>query len=185
MMRQTLSDCGAIADVASEACAPVHSLELEPQIPGDWGHPELCSLPCIFAAKGMCTKGSSCAFCHLPHRKPQHLDKRGRNLLKAMAHAQRAALIVSIVESKAAAIGLGKEVSELLQELVSTCPSYSKVIRKVRFSRVVPTMENMSLRQLLSMAMACEIEGQSVFSETIKKHMEQMRASIKHSLTRH
>jgi len=183
MMTQTLADCGEIADAFSRPCPAL--VELEPQVPGDWGHPELCSRPCIFAAKGMCTSGSSCVFCHLPHSRPQLLDKRGRTLLKAMLHAERASLILSIVESKAASIGLGKEASQLLDELVSTCPNAFTGVRKAKFSRVAPAMENMMLRQLLLMASACEIEGHSVFSEIIKKHMDQMRLSITHSLMRH
>eukprot|EP00439_Symbiodinium_sp_Y106_P015872 s5057_g2.t1 len=44
---------------------------------GSFGHPEMCSRPCVYFTWGPCPKAAYCGFCHLAHRESTgKLDKR-------------------------------------------------------------------------------------------------------------
>ena len=65
------------------------------------GHPEMCTRPCLFFAAGQCQNRESCEFCHLPHnRRPTHLDKRNRELLKSFSSEEKLATILPILSEK-------------------------------------------------------------------------------------
>lgn len=69
--------------------------------PGSLGHPEMCTRPCLFFAAGQCQNRDSCEFCHLPHnRRPTHLDKRNRELLKSFSSEEKLATILPILSEK-------------------------------------------------------------------------------------
>lgn len=88
------------------------------QNPGSIGHPELCSRACLYFPLGKCTNGSNCAFCHMTHSKrATHLDKRHREMLRAMDFVERFALMLPILRMKLDSLERGKEVGEALDEL--------------------------------------------------------------------
>jgi len=167
----------ALEDAVPEPCVPAHKSELEIEIPGNWGHPELCGRPCIFFARGECTNGDSCRFCHLPHRKLPHFDKRGRALWKAMTPEQRGSLIAPLVMRKAAALQLEEQASELLKDVVHTNALGFTIVADKRLSGMKQSMENMSMRQLLSMAL--NGDGDAEGSQFARGHIDQMRLAIK------
>eukprot|EP00445_Apocalathium_hangoei_P094150 CAMPEP_0204248526 /NCGR_PEP_ID=MMETSP0361-20130328/99209_1 /ASSEMBLY_ACC=CAM_ASM_000343 /TAXON_ID=268821 /ORGANISM="Scrippsiella Hangoei, Strain SHTV-5" /LENGTH=458 /DNA_ID=CAMNT_0051221793 /DNA_START=111 /DNA_END=1488 /DNA_ORIENTATION=- len=72
---------------------------------GSVGHPELCSKPCLYFAMGSCDSGESCEYCHLAHpKRPAHLDKRHREMLRSMAPSEWAALVMPILQKKIEAL---------------------------------------------------------------------------------
>lgn len=86
--------------------------------PGNLGHPELCPRPCIYFARGMCTNEGNCDFCHLPHpRRPAHLDKSHRELLKRIPLAESVMMAMPILRGKARALSLPNGVAELFDQL--------------------------------------------------------------------
>jgi len=169
----------ALDDAVPEPCVPACKPDLETKIPGNWGHPELCNRPCIFFARGGCANGESCRFCHLAHSKAPHLDKRERALLKAMTSEQRASLIVPLVARKAAALQLQEQVSELLMEEFKTNALGFATLPENWPSGVMQSMEKMSMRQLLSMAVTGDARANGL--QTIKDHIDQMRLVMKDS----
>ena len=65
------------------------------------GHPEMCTRPCLFFSAGQCQNRSNCDFCHLPHtRRPTHLDKRNRELLRSLSNEEKLATILPILREK-------------------------------------------------------------------------------------
>lgn len=86
--------------------------------PGSRGHPELCPRPCLYYSTGQCANGSLCEFCHLPHpKRPVHLDKRHREVLKRMPFSACAAVILPILRERSRALQLSPEIPHLLDEL--------------------------------------------------------------------
>lgn len=86
--------------------------------PGSIGHPEYCPRACLFFPLGKCSNGNQCAFCHLPHAKrPTHLDKRHREMLKLMSFSECAALVVPIMRAKALTMNMGQEMLGLIEAL--------------------------------------------------------------------
>merc|ERR1712183_521510 len=82
-----------------------HSVEYDPSArptnPGSLGHPELCPRPCLYFTAGACANGRGCEFCHWPHpKRPAHLDKRRREILKAMTFPQIIEIMCPILMSK-------------------------------------------------------------------------------------
>ena len=67
---------------------------------GSLGHPEFCARPCIYAARGNCTSGDSCAFCHIPHKGTPKLDKKQRANLQEMQTAEVIELIIASLRCK-------------------------------------------------------------------------------------
>lgn len=67
---------------------------------GTVGHPEFCARPCIYAARGACTSGDRCAFCHIPHKGTPKLDKRQRANLQEMQNAEVIELILASLRCK-------------------------------------------------------------------------------------
>jgi len=106
----TSSDAGMIS---STDCSIAQASNL-----GSLGHPELCPRPCLYFARGQCANGSSCDFCHLPHpKRPSHLDKRHREMLKRMPFAESVSVAMPVLREKARSLSLRTEVMELLNEL--------------------------------------------------------------------
>jgi len=82
------------------------------------GHPELCPRPCMFFIKGLCQAGSQCDYCHLPHpKRAPHLDKRQRDLLKALPYEQRVRIVLPILRQKALQLDASPETSRLLDAI--------------------------------------------------------------------
>jgi len=88
------------------------------QNPGSFGHPEMCTRPCLFFAAGQCQNKDSCEFCHLPHnRRPTHLDKRNRELLKSFSSEETLATILPILSEKLQKYYSNSSALQLLMEL--------------------------------------------------------------------
>ena len=70
---------------------------------GSIGHPNLCTRPCLHVVAGrLCPLGKHCAHCHLLHRPVPKLDKWCRSTLEQMPRFQFLALMVELLQEKAA-----------------------------------------------------------------------------------
>lgn len=110
------------------------TLPVSPPNPGSIGHPEYCPRACLFYPQGKCTNGSQCGFCHLPHpKRPAHLDKRHREIVKSMTFSECAALVVPIMMSKVVTTNMGTEMMGLLEALLRVWPvGGSEVAKNLR-----------------------------------------------------
>lgn len=92
---------GEVADQKLEDSNAEEEADSQVRNPGSLGHPEMCTRPCLFFAAGQCQNRESCEFCHLPHnRRPTHLDKRNRELLKSFSSEEKLATILPILSEK-------------------------------------------------------------------------------------
>mmetsp|Transcript_101546 Transcript_101546/g.219241 ORF Transcript_101546/g.219241 Transcript_101546/m.219241 type:complete len:591 (-) Transcript_101546:134-1906(-) len=124
--------------------------------PGSVGHPELCTRPCLYFAGGGCANGITCEFCHLPHSKrPAHLDKRNRGLLKEMPQAECVALVLPILQAKVDEMNLGSDMMSLVNNIGDfTEAGSSHAARKGQTKEklgLLTALKAMSLRSLLMM----------------------------------
>jgi len=101
----------------------IAALELCGGNPGSIGHPDLCPRPCLFFAQGTCTNGTDCEFCHLPHpKRPAHLDKRHREMIKRMSLVQVGDMLLPILRDKIQGLQQDQGASlALLQDLATLC----------------------------------------------------------------
>jgi len=77
---------------------------LPPGVPseGSIGHPELCRRPCFYFAKGCCTNGKDCGYCHAQHtEKAPKLDKRQRLVLQSLPENMLLEMLMNRVQEKA------------------------------------------------------------------------------------
>eukprot|EP00747_Dinoflagellata_sp_TGD_P198841 gnl/TRDRNA2_/TRDRNA2_71957_c0_seq1.p1 gnl/TRDRNA2_/TRDRNA2_71957_c0~~gnl/TRDRNA2_/TRDRNA2_71957_c0_seq1.p1 ORF type:complete len:316 (+),score=46.42 gnl/TRDRNA2_/TRDRNA2_71957_c0_seq1:67-1014(+) len=123
--------------------------------PGSLGHPELCPRPCLYYASGKCTNGDACEFCHMPHlKRPAHLDKRHREMLKEMPFSECVQILLPIMKQKAQALSLGPEVVELIDSLGSAAGGAQSQASSTKRSRdlrsLLTALRSMSLRSLLT-----------------------------------
>jgi len=132
--------------------------------PGSMGHPELCPRPCLYFARGECVNENNCDFCHLPHpKRPSHLDKRHREMLKRMPLAESVSVAMPVLQEKVRSLSLGNSVMELLDKLeeVANCSvvngdhgtassSAPPVKRSVRSRNLQGAMRGITLRSLLT-----------------------------------
>eukprot|EP00927_Polykrikos_kofoidii_P083902 TRINITY_DN8711_c0_g1_i2.p1 TRINITY_DN8711_c0_g1~~TRINITY_DN8711_c0_g1_i2.p1 ORF type:complete len:1199 (-),score=213.45 TRINITY_DN8711_c0_g1_i2:57-3563(-) len=87
--------------------------------PGSFGHPELCSRPCLFNPTGDCKSGDSCDFCHMTHvKRPAHLDKRHREILKVMPFSRCIAVMEPILRDRVQSLRLSDNVVKALDGVV-------------------------------------------------------------------
>jgi len=92
---------GEVADQKLEDSNAEEEADSQVRNPGSLGHPEMCTRPCLFFAAGQCQNRESCKFCHLPHnRRPTHLDKRNREILKSFSSEEKLATILPILSEK-------------------------------------------------------------------------------------
>merc|ERR1712107_138712 len=116
-----------------------------------------CPRPCIYYPVGTCLNGDSCAFCHLPHpKRPVHLDKRRRDMLKGMPFAECAEAVLPILREKLEALDLASKVRpwlETLEEVVAQYPALKSSGRKSapkRAKTLTGALRAMTLRSLLT-----------------------------------
>ena len=119
--------------------------------PGSMWHPELCSRPCIYFASGSCIHGDACPFCHLPHeRRPPHLDKRNRKILKAISGAELYRVILPEVARKFADLSDGlPQLWATLSPHLFRVPDAGLPASRVD-NRFQAVFRNMTIRQLLN-----------------------------------
>jgi len=85
---------------------------------GSFGHPEMCSRPCIYFAWGPCPKGSYCGFCHLAHRESiGKLDKRQRRIFQKLGEAEMIGLILPHLLDRSKRFQNADDTQEVLQVL--------------------------------------------------------------------
>mmetsp|Transcript_19595 Transcript_19595/g.51977 ORF Transcript_19595/g.51977 Transcript_19595/m.51977 type:complete len:575 (+) Transcript_19595:103-1827(+) len=126
--------------------------------PGSVGHPELCTRPCLYFTTGSCNNGTTCEFCHLPHpKRPAHLDKRNREMLKAMPLSDCVALVLPILQAKVDELDLGPDMMMLVNQVgeaaqVGSTPSGRKNTTGSKDkASLLTALKAMSLRSLLMM----------------------------------
>lgn len=106
VVEKGMGDCGYVANrVVADTLLRIKTGDTlqsaVPNNPGSSGHPELCSRVCLYFASGNCTNGLNCGFCHAHHSgRSTHLDKRHRELLRAMDFKERLHLILPILREK-------------------------------------------------------------------------------------
>eukprot|EP00445_Apocalathium_hangoei_P002036 CAMPEP_0203856250 /NCGR_PEP_ID=MMETSP0359-20131031/10073_1 /ASSEMBLY_ACC=CAM_ASM_000338 /TAXON_ID=268821 /ORGANISM="Scrippsiella Hangoei, Strain SHTV-5" /LENGTH=382 /DNA_ID=CAMNT_0050772843 /DNA_START=73 /DNA_END=1221 /DNA_ORIENTATION=- len=143
----------ASADSPDALAAPMFESPICSQ--GSVGHPELCSRPCLYFAMGSCDKGESCEFCHMAHTKrPVHLDKRQRELLRSMSPWEWAALVLPILQKKIESLDDSLETKAMLIDIASSCGialgSVTLAVPQRSQRMMILTMRSMSLRSLLT-----------------------------------
>lgn len=125
-----------------------HDEQDVPENPGSVGHPELCPRPCLYFASGRCANGTTCNFCHLPHpKRPAHLDKRHRIMLKEMSFQDCLCMMLPILRQKLSTLACGPSVTDLLDSLegsvaASQVPAGTQALQTA--------LRAMSLRSLLT-----------------------------------
>jgi len=148
------------------------TLPVFPPNPGSFGHPEYCPRACLFYPLGKCTNGSQCGFCHLPHpKRPAHLDKRHREIVKSMTFSECAALVVPIMMSKVVTANMGTEMTGLLEELRVWPVGGSEVAKSLR--ALERSLWFLPFRTLASMlhAKVPDRTRERVMVDTIMLHM--------------
>lgn len=121
--------------------------------PGSMGHPELCPRPCLYFARGNCSQGMNCDFCHLAHSKrPSHLDKRNRDLLKSAHFVEVAALTVPLIRDRAKRLNFDPEALQILAQMEQCLVAFQGSIRSTRAMQALGNaLSSLTLRSLLAM----------------------------------
>jgi len=110
----------AISNVERSILAEDRDLGKAQFNPGSVGHPELCPRPCLYFPSGCCVNGQECNFCHFPHpKRPAHLDKRHRAMLRDMPFADCLTIVLPILKERTHALSFGPEVVCQLEALAS------------------------------------------------------------------
>mmetsp|Transcript_40110 Transcript_40110/g.103838 ORF Transcript_40110/g.103838 Transcript_40110/m.103838 type:complete len:387 (+) Transcript_40110:109-1269(+) len=122
---------------------------------GSVGHPELCSRPCLYFAMGSCESGTSCEYCHMAHSKrPAHLDKRHREMLRSMPPVEWAALVLPILQKKVESLDDTLVTRAMLGDIVAHCRipmgSESSCMPQRSQRMLILTLRSMSLMCLLN-----------------------------------
>ncbi|CAE8711014.1 unnamed protein product, partial [Polarella glacialis] len=129
-----------------------------PRSAGSVGHPELCKRPCLFFLAQKCTGGSACGYCHFPHDqlRPVQLDRNNRTLLRSMPAAVRLAVLLPLIQERAAETGLmaeiAKDVAMLEQRAECELSASARQVAQKQFSRLRIILRKQSLSMLLNLA---------------------------------
>jgi len=161
----TLAEAGSDSS-AHSVTATIAPIPADSRIsPGSWGHPDLCSRPCLYFAAGACTNGSNCEYCHLEHTKrPAHLDKRQRDTLRAITKSEWVALVMPILESRVLSLDSSPETTALVEQMLQVCDlelgSLSKSVAPQGQRMLMLTLRAMSVRALIaSVQRSCVAHG--------------------------
>lgn len=128
---------------------------------GSLAHPHLCSRPCLYFASGQCVNGGECGFCHLPHpRREAHLDKKYREILRAMLPGRASALLLPLLWEKMLDVRADEAARAIFHELAGLCGDGASLRRlPSAMSRgeraLLGTLRPMRLRSLLIAAQRC------------------------------
>mmetsp|Transcript_37475 Transcript_37475/g.120659 ORF Transcript_37475/g.120659 Transcript_37475/m.120659 type:complete len:385 (+) Transcript_37475:117-1271(+) len=128
---------------------------------GSVGHPELCNRPCLFAS-GTCINGNDCDYCHMAHpKRPSHLDKRHRELLRSLSEQEWGSLVMPIVQRKLVAVDDSPESQAILGDIAACCgiqlgsePAANAMLQRNQ-RMLILTLRSMSLKALLSTVQRC------------------------------
>mmetsp|Transcript_107541 Transcript_107541/g.286158 ORF Transcript_107541/g.286158 Transcript_107541/m.286158 type:complete len:333 (-) Transcript_107541:263-1261(-) len=151
-----------------------------PANPGSIGHPELCPRPCLYFPSGRCVNGEDCNFCHFPHpKRPAHLDKRHRAMLKEMRFADCVALVLPILKEKAQCLNFGPEVRQRLDALAVHSDGDAGYLAHQKPSRETSALRTalraMSLRSLLTTLHRAALPASSPDRAAIDDLLERLR----------
>lgn len=151
-----------------------------PANPGSIGHPELCPRPCLYFPSGRCVNGEDCNFCHYPHpKRPAHLDKRHRAMLKEMLFADCVALVLPILKEKAQTLNFGREVVQRLDALAVHAEGMAGDLTRQKPSRETSALRTalraMSLRSLLTTLHRAALPATSPERAAIDDLLEHLR----------
>jgi len=127
---------------------------------GSVGHPELCNRPCLYFAAGTCTNGKDCDYCHMVHSKrPAHLDKQHREMLRSMSAQEWASLVMPILRRKLESVNHSPETLSILADIASfggvQVGSEPAAMPRRSQRMLVLTLRSMSLKALLSAVQRC------------------------------
>ncbi|CAE7584855.1 ETFDH [Symbiodinium sp. CCMP2456] len=85
---------------------------------GSFGHPEMCSRPCVYFTWGPCPKAAYCGFCHLAHREPiGKLDKRQRKIFQKLGEAEMIELLLPHMLERSKRFQSADDANEVLDVL--------------------------------------------------------------------
>jgi len=136
---------------------PLAERERSPQLQllnaGSWGHPELCTRPCLYFATGECKNGRECDFCHLDHpRRPAHLDKRHRAMLQQLPLEECLSLLAPVLRQKVRLVTGCRAAMDMVESLatIDAPPGLGKPSQRRSNRQLAAAMEVMSLRMLLT-----------------------------------
>jgi len=125
--------------------------------PGSFGHPELCSRPCLYFKAGECSNGMECCFCHASHpTRAVHLDKYNRQTLQKMDLADRFVLMAPVLRSKLQLTEFGWRLIEDLDRVCKLVPNKPALPERVKCRHKRDTrsllcaLQGMSARSLLT-----------------------------------
>ncbi|CAL1173113.1 unnamed protein product [Cladocopium goreaui] len=146
---------------------------------GSYGHPNICSRPCILFLFNKCHKHDSCGFCHMPHEsKPPCLDKQQRDYLKVLPKVTFLKMLVPFVAKRVEGSELDAAVVlQLLKSEISVRSLSSSAPTVYTPRRIGLVLARMSLAGLVSTA--CTILPQDRFPKLMKKELERLRKVIR------
>jgi len=147
---------------------------------GSIGHPELCSRPCLYFVAGACGSGSSCEYCHLAHpKRPAHLDKRHREMLRNMSVEEWASLVLPVVHKRVQAVDDSEETRAMFWEIPKRCAIPFGVVPPTVAHRsqrmLMLTLRSMSLKTLLSTVQRGLADRSDIVEEAIEGLLQHLR----------
>mmetsp|Transcript_20142 Transcript_20142/g.51457 ORF Transcript_20142/g.51457 Transcript_20142/m.51457 type:complete len:532 (-) Transcript_20142:77-1672(-) len=144
---------------------------------GSVGHPELCKRPCIHFARGDCSAGANCIFCHLPHsgRSP-HLDKRHRDLLQKLPFCDRVALALPTIRRQVARLGITPEAKQLLEALGSFACSAKPARQNPATASLSSALGALSLRSLMTAVCKAADTPDWLKLDVLEEQLERIRS---------
>ena len=133
--------------------------DITPRVPLNWGsfgHPELCSRPCVYMCKGGgCSLGKACGYCHLPHEVARvNLDKKQRKFLSQMGSQERLVTFLPLFQRRAEETGLLPQAQTVIDFMAAELTDPDVEVASSRMLRLVEkTAKRMPLIQLAACCM--------------------------------
>lgn len=152
--------------------------------PGSFGHPELCSRPCIYFAAGRCRNGGACKYCHLDHpTKPAYLSRRQRDGLQGMHGSTARCIVMPLLHRKMSRLGASAGSLLAMDKVTSAwcaldrpwslgCPAPG---------RLGSTLNDMSLRATLVVLQYTALQGDPFALACVQELYVQLREDVSHN----
>eukprot|EP00440_Ansanella_granifera_P004534 gb/GFBE01004915.1/.p1 GENE.gb/GFBE01004915.1/~~gb/GFBE01004915.1/.p1 ORF type:complete len:151 (+),score=43.50 gb/GFBE01004915.1/:1-453(+) len=144
----------------------------------------------MYFARGTCTNGSSCEYCHLPHvEKPTNLDKRQREMVCKLSLAQLLATVKQCMKSRAEATGIQEAATEILS-IMEAWALAAMAKPKAEAAELTPGAKSSSkfryfLSKMSFRAQVCLVmrhpDAEPWFAEEMNKALDAMRSQISDS----
>jgi len=155
--------------------------------PGSRGHPELCSRACLYFPLGKCTNGNQCAFCHAPHSKrASHLDKRHREMLRAMDFMDRLRLILPILKAKFEGLEDRQDLSDsidTISQMIGNLTTSTKDKKKGKEARTLQAaLKFVSARSLAALLYNTPAPSDCPHHQAIEELLHQLKPSLSSGL---